>query len=176
MIATDPTEEEIFRYRPMVWKIAGRLRSAARLRGLEMDDLLVEGLLAVRAALRSFRPDRGCSLPNYVWKMIHWRFGVVLRDAKLLRQWPVDQRGRENEIPVQHDYAAVDAADEAAWLKGLLLQLPPRHRIAVSLSFGLDRQGKRQQWEIAEVLGVTRQRVQQLVTSGLKKLVEIVQA
>ena len=74
---------------------------------------------------------------------------------------PDHQNQAPHDLVVQHETAAA--------VQELLRCLPPRERTVVRMRFGLDCKEHTLQ-EVAEVLGVTRERVRQLQTKALDKL------
>ncbi len=75
---------------------------------------------------------------------------------------------------VDHVTSSAEAADLAARLERALNELPPRERLVLRLRFGLDRGYGRTLAEVGAELGVTRERVRQIESTGLAELRRIV--
>lgn len=163
-IPSDPESLKIARHIGMVLKVASKYQESTSRYGLEIDDLVSEGLIAVWQALQRYDPRKGVTEGSYVWQMIHWRIFVLLRrERSRIRFWPKNESGEDVDLP-QHDPDSVDDAEEVAWV---LVHLPPRLRQLMEKRYGLNGPPMLLE-EIAQEMGCTRQNVHNHVSQGLR--------
>ena len=151
--------------------------------GIEHDDLMQSGYIAMARALEEYDPSKG-RFVTYLGYFLHSEFRIAIgRSDRQLRDplnkcLSLDAPINEDEettfkdtVPDPHDYA--EEAEHHVFVQELrhaldeaMAALPAREATAVR-SYYYDRQT---QAETAEQLGVTYQRVKQLRDSGLHRL------
>jgi RNA polymerase sporulation-specific sigma factor len=139
--------------------------------GLPLDDLVGEGSVGLVRGLRSHNPALGTLSEHLSVSITHAIIDAVRR-WKPWRQLPVDAEGEavEPEDPLAEPVeSGAEQADARAWVEQTMaVALTPREREAVSLRY---LQGEhRTLEEVAGVMGVTRERVRQMVETAVAKL------
>jgi len=87
-----------------------------------------------------------------------------------------DDRALIEQLVVEGEAATAKADDVSGTrIAGWIAQLPQRQRLVLERRFGLDDHGVQTLAEIAEELGLTRERVRQIQTEALKRLRGIVE-
>ncbi len=170
-VATDKNSLDVQRHLGLVTILAKKYEAIARTRGLERDDLIVEGLLAVHEAIRNYNPARGTTIAGYVWMRVNWWFMHLLSNQKTQkreqwRQWPRDEERQDVDVAGIPGPDQVENVEEA---KHWLAFLPARYRRIVKMHFGLGCRPMALA-DIADQLGCTRQNAQQLVAAALRKM------
>lgn len=153
----------------LVRAVAHRLRVWAAAHGIEFDDLLGEGALALVHAVRGFDPSRGIQFSTMATRSIRNAiFNLVKTACTVKRLHPSRRVGDDTHLrligveDVQHDHHFGLAA--------AVKRLPSRTRKVISWRYGLDGRGKRTHREIGERLGLTRERARQIEKEGLDTL------
>lgn len=161
-VAIDPVQ-----HIGLVRATARRYLHAGLARGLDLEELVSEGMFGLLCAARAFDPGRGRKFSTLAVLAIRQRLQLALRRAKPMKRLSQDEHGEPIDLP------APDAPDEveAEELLGRLLRfLPANHRVALELRFGLpDGQGRDLE-EVGHALGVSRSRAGQLVEKGIDRL------
>jgi len=159
--------------------LAGRIVSRlgflvhSRIRGHKelalYDDLLQEGRIAILRALEDFRMERGQNFFMFANWHIRTRVRRFLeremrRREKLVGEF-AEAPGDETspQIPVQ------ERESREAIMRALDF-LPDHDRKVIIMRFGFDGQEPRTFRQIGSILGITRQRVQQIETAALQRL------
>ena len=141
-----------------------------------LDELMSESHETVLRAVGKFDPDRGFRFSTYLTHAVR---------RHLLRFLQRRQRDRQRTFSAPDETALPETR---RWtleyeqrikrniddVERLLMELSPRDRYVIRSRFGWGREFEpRTLQEIAEELGVTRERVRQLEQRGLKKLTEL---
>ncbi len=155
--------------------------------GMDFDDLVGEGQLGLLHACVGFDPSRGAFTTYATW-CIWGEIKRALTHKSRLIKIPADERAKLNEsggshlaisegqlgwslasIPEDRDAEASDNREAVEMAVASLSTLPDRHADVLRLRFGIgtERQTLR---EIADDLGVTKERVRQIETAALKQL------
>ena len=165
--------------------------SRAPLAGLEFDDLVQEGLAGAIKAAAKYNPEAGANYLTYA----AWWIDAAMKDAlsrPIVRtpqgeafariaeldapiggdgepggQTFLDQRHDEDQ-PSAHDLSA--AAEDRARVRKALPKLNPRDREALARHMGLDGYQPQPLQMVAKQMGVTRQRVGQIIDRARKDL------
>lgn len=150
--------------------------------GLEVEDLVQEGLTGALRAAAKYDPDAGASYLTYA----AWYIDSAMRqalarpivrtpegaapalvgslDAPLANDQeerePARQEWQRDDQPGPHDLFA--AAEDRARLRRALPRLDPRDRAVLTRHLGLDGRAPQSLQAVARDLGVTRQRAAQL--------------
>jgi RNA polymerase sigma factor (sigma-70 family) len=145
------------------------------LSGMPFEDAVHEGRIGLWRALRGYDPARGTALSTYAVPAIrHAVWDAVARHRAESAASP----SPETAVPTHHvrlaspDQSlavleAVHAGLVQAELRRLLGQLPPRQQQIVVAHYGLAGQAPQTFAAIGQLLGVSRQRVQQLHLAAL---------
>lgn len=129
------------------------------LRGELREEALCEGVWALCEAARRFDPARGVKPSTYLYK---WIWGVVRRHLdNRSRRIGAEHAAAREEVVVPR-WCAVEQAD---LIESTLRSLHPRERKVVELTMdGHTRRG------IGRILGISAQRVRQLLTRARERL------
>jgi len=151
--------------------------------GLEVDDLVQEGLTGALKAAAKFDPDAGAGYLTYA----AWWIDAAMRQAlgrpivrtpegtALAQVQSLDApmgRDQEEPGPARQDWQRDDqagphdlcaAAEERARLRNALPRLDPRDREVLTRHLGLDGRAPQSLQAVARDLGVSRQRAAQLL-------------
>lgn len=161
-----------------------KVASEYRDKGLSMEELVSEGNAGLVKAARSYDPSHGTDFHSYaVW---------FVRDAirKALTANAGQDRNRSLDAPFVHnssnnllgvieneEYPAADSAliddDTYEELCNFLSGLDPREQDIIRTSFGIGCQEMSLD-EIAEIHGISRQRVREIRDKALRKLKHII--
>jgi RNA polymerase sigma factor (sigma-70 family) len=165
--------------------VARRFRGAAAARGIDLQDLEAEALLALTkvCAARAFRPELGCAVSTFLTACIAnaLRHSLQARRHRPLPQLPaVVEEGAVRQLDPSDPRPDADAAAVAMereeqqqgrdLLARLLDQLPARERRAIALSFGLLDGKERAGPQLAQDLGVCRAWANQLTQRAMRLL------
>jgi RNA polymerase sigma factor (sigma-70 family) len=156
--------------------LAGHLVKRYRLPpGLERDDVLQAARLGIVLAAQRYDPSRGAPFASYAaW----WVRGQILAAIQEHLRQPAlladlvgeDDEGRRAYQDLLHAPEGPDQ-DAAPDVAQLLRVLPRRRwRKVVSLRYGLDGKGERTREEVAQLMGVTKQRVCQILARALTRM------
>lgn len=141
-----------------------------------LDELVSEGQATLMSAIAKFDPERGFRFSTYATHAVRRR---------LMRYLQRRQRDRETFVECPHDNLLPDPRRWTfayeQWLTAtlkqaerLLCQLPPRDRYILRSRYGWGREFEcRTLQDIADELGVSRERVRQLEARSLQKLREL---
>jgi RNA polymerase sigma factor (sigma-70 family) len=135
--------------------------------GVEYQDLIQEGQIALWQSILHFDPGRGNTFSSYAWKAIHRRVWRSLAYA--------DQS--QGYVDVE-EWLDLPGQAEAAWqqdqvrqaIEEELLCLPERLRQVIQLAYGLGEQPPHNLAEIGRLWGLTRERVRHLRNDALALL------
>lgn len=144
------------KYTPMIRKAATQHVSA----GSPREDLEQEGALALFEALKEYNPSQGRFLPRaatFIRRAMLWYARAGERWFKRLADEPLDK-------------IAVNSEDKDSTPAPSLDMLTDSERAAVVRYYGLQGYEPMTHEEIAPTLGVTRQRITQLLRSAIRKL------
>jgi RNA polymerase primary sigma factor len=138
-----------------------------------LEELVSEGDATLLRAITLFDPGRGFRFSTYATHALRRRFGRYVGSAAHVQSTPVDFR----EAPPIPDRRRWTLSYERAmnagtkWLESALYELPARDRYIVRCRYGWGREFEpRTLQDIAEELGISRERVRQLETRAMKKL------
>jgi RNA polymerase primary sigma factor len=138
-----------------------------------LEELVSEGDATLIRAITLFDPSRGFRFSTYATYAIRRRLARYVTSSQHSHATPVDFR----EVPPIPDCRRwtlpYEQAMEAglAWMETALLELSPRGRFIIRCRFGWGREFEpRTLQEIADELGISRERVRQLEAKAMKKL------
>lgn len=140
------------------------------------DDLYQEGLIALRCAIGSYRPENGTSWSNYASVAARRK---MLNTLKVTRNAPTAANHAhsalrildpaEDEPPDEAVFASCDRLYAVNHIQECLGTLEPRERDIVSSHFGIGC-SEQPLIDIAPRLGITSQRAGQIKRKTLEKL------
>lgn len=133
---------------------------------LSFDDTLQAGRIGLWHALRGYDPARGTRFSTYavpaitraVWHAVATRGRETRRPAPRLVGGSVEERDLSERL---------DRAQRAVVLREIVLNLPVRLRQVIVAHYGLEESAPQSFAQIGMLLGVSRQRVQQLHVRAL---------
>lgn len=157
--------ERVERNLPLVMYYAGRLAG----RGVETGDLVQVGAIALIGAVEKHDPSRG-ALGMFAGLCIRsaMRGAIARARDEGSGTGGLDEVGMD--LPDPRAVGPLEALCEADLVRGAVSRLAGGQRAVVELRHGLDGGGSRTQSEVADLLGVTRQRVGQVEGQALGKL------
>lgn len=141
-----------------------------------LEELVSEGDATLLRAVTLFDPSRGFRFSTYATYAIRRRLARYVTSSQHTHATPVDF-GDAPPIPDRRRWSlpyeqAMHAGVE--WLETALYELSARERYIIRCRFGWGREFEpRTLQEIADELGVSRERVRQLEAKAIKKLQEI---
>ncbi|MCA9145503.1 MAG: sigma-70 family RNA polymerase sigma factor [Planctomycetaceae bacterium] len=141
-----------------------------------LEELVSEGDATLLRAVTLFDPSRGYRFSTYATYAIRRRLARYVTSSQHTHATPVDFRDAP-PIPDQRRWSlpyeqAMHAGVE--WLETALYELSARERYIVRCRFGWGREFEpRTLQEIADELGVSRERVRQLEAKAITKLREV---
>ncbi len=141
-----------------------------------LEELVSEGDATLIRAITLFDPSRGFRFSTYATYAVRRRLARYVTSSEHSHATPVDFRDappipdrRRWTLPYEQ---AMEAGVE--WLESALYELTQRERYIIRCRFGWGREfDTRTLQEIADELGVSRERVRQLEAKAIKKLQEI---
>jgi RNA polymerase sigma factor (sigma-70 family) len=143
-----------------------------------LDELVSEGDAVLLRAITLFDPSRGFRFSTYATHALRRRFARYISCREHQFAVPVDFRDAP-PIPDRRRWTpAYQHQTEARveWLETALYELDPRERYIVRCRFGWGREFEpRTLQDIAEELGVSRERVRQLEARAMSKLQQLAQ-
>jgi RNA polymerase sigma factor (sigma-70 family) len=158
-------------------RLVAWLANRYRNRGLPVEDLIQEGAIGLHRAAEKYDPDRGFRFSTYATWWIRQAIARALMEAAdhtLSLDAPLDEDGNTIGDAVADNAPRPDEALENGTLKTEVLQalacLPEKERGVLTLRYGLGRSHPLTSIEVAQQLGISRQRVAQLEASALLKL------
>lgn len=128
---------------------------------------------------KTFDPNRGTSFASFIitgWKYAlknaRWNFNQGTRIWKHLRRASEKEEGTllqtiSSKEPTPDEKMAI--AQDIARLRLALNHLPEIEKMVIALRFGIDTEEKTLK-EVGTILDITKQRVQQIQQSGMRKL------
>jgi RNA polymerase primary sigma factor len=138
-----------------------------------LEELVSEGDATLIRAIALFDPSRGFRFSTYATYAIRRRLARYVTSSQHSHAAPVDFRDAP-PIPDRRRWTLpYEQAMEAGvdWLETALLELSPRGRFIIRCRFGWGREFEpRTLQEIADELGISRERVRQLEAKAMKKL------
>lgn len=138
-----------------------------------LEELVSEGDAVLLRAITLFDPTRGFRFSTYATHALRRRFVRYINSCEHQHVVPVDFRDAP-PIPDQRRWTvAYEQRVEARvrWVESALYELDHRERYIIRCRFGWGQEFEpRTLQEIAEELGVSRERVRQLETRALNKL------
>ena len=141
-----------------------------------LEELVSEGDAVLIRAITLFDPSRGFRFSTYATYAVRRRLARYVNSSEHSHATPVDFRDAP-PIPDRRRWTLpYERAMEAGsmWLESALYELSQRERYIVRCRFGWGREfDTRTLQEIADELGVSRERVRQLEAKAIKKLQQI---
>ncbi len=144
---------------PLVHWVMRRFPTAS----LSYDEALQSGRIGLWQALRHFDPARGTAFSSYAVPAILRHIRLEAKRAQRVCRLPPDLSPAE--LPDPHAEAERTLLHQA--VRRCVGQLPPGLAYVIRARYGLDGTPPQEQKAIALPLGVTRQRVQQLLREAL---------
>ncbi len=133
----------------------------------DYDDIVGAGSVALTNALRLFDPSRGFTFGTYVGRAIHSEFTKFMaKRRKELRVWPVDMTGASFPHESRRVGDSIANQQLSLDLESAMCELPRRQRYCVRLHLMMGVQ----QCRLAPFFGITRERIRQVIVTGLKML------
>ena len=171
-----------------------KIATLYRGQGLSLDDLISEGNVGMMAAAAKFDANRGTRFVTYAAPYVRRQIERAIEEQNGIYKMPhdADRLVRQNGRPVsvdaplgtrsnmsllsvlvnqdspQADSRVYSGAIENA-IEFALLSLPPREAQVVNRFFGLDREHETMA-EIAEDMGLKRERVRQIRDRAIRRL------
>jgi RNA polymerase primary sigma factor len=132
--------------------------------GIEYQDLVQEGRIAMWRSILNYDPERGYAFSTYAWAAIYHRLWAYVGMAE-----------QSQEYVEVEEWLETPGQAEAAWqeqqvqrsLREELECLPERLRKLIVVHYGLDGTGGRSLAEIGREWGLSRERVRQLRNNAL---------
>jgi RNA polymerase sigma factor (sigma-70 family) len=138
---------------------------------LPFDDLLSVGCQVVLGCVRRFDVSFGWKFSTYVCCSIFKRFIRINRqESSRELAGSLDSEGEMGLLGVTKASSSVEDADDFAFVMSLTNRLTVMERTALWRRFDLDRMGANTLDEVGEQLGVTGERVRQIVEKACCKL------
>ena len=107
-------ERLIIAYRPLVFWLAGKLKSSTSLR----QDMVQEGMLALINAVDRFDPKRDLRFSTYAYHRIRGQMINLFERSERRAPTPVDDERLFSDEPEQQDEDWLDAAESIERLQG----------------------------------------------------------
>jgi RNA polymerase sigma factor (sigma-70 family) len=144
-----------------------------------LDELVSEGDAVLLRAITLFDPSRGFRFSTYATHALRRRLARYISSRQHQYAVPVDFReappipdGRRWTLAYQQQTEA-----RAQWLESAIYKLDQRERYIVRCRFGWGREFEpRTLQDIADELGVSRERVRQLEARAMRKLQDLAEA
>jgi len=156
-------------YIPMVYALVRKYSRHGREKGLNVDDLVSEGMLALVEARRHFDVLRGTKFSTYAYV---WIEGLMKAFVTRHHPWyglPEDQDGRLVVEPESRPEPSMENSENSEIVSRLLYCLPPRYQDVLCRHFGIGHTPKSLA-EVAAELGLTRERVHLIIAKAMKRL------
>lgn len=170
MARADSIREEIAQaFYKLNYSIASRYANKIN----TFDELVCEGHFTLLRAIARFDPERGYRFSTYAMHAIRRRIFRFMQQRQRQRQgtdpWSDSAAAVElgkGSLAYEHTLTAATTA-----LERLLSELSPRERFVIRARFGWGREFEpRTLQQIADELGVSRERIRQLEQRALRKL------
>lgn len=157
--------DDALRYLPAVRKFAHQHAAQARWRGMEADDLVQAGTLALIETAQSFDPGHG--ITYWGWAKRHVRYAVwrALRQSKPLQHLPEVALAA---LPARHTERLRLDHDEV--VSKCLKRLTGKERQVVESLFGLNGAEQVTARQLADRKGVTPQAVSATLHRALRRM------
>jgi RNA polymerase sigma factor (sigma-70 family) len=134
---------------------------------ITIDDLINEGNVGLIQALNNYDETKNIKFSYYA------SFWIKKMIIDVIKKNQIPDVYASDCIEIEDEIENTDNEDEMKMkLKVGLKHLNTKQRTAIKLYYGLDGEPLNQE-EIGEVLGVTKQRVSQIIDKALKKLKEL---
>ena len=141
-----------------------------------LEELVSEGDATLLRAITLFDPGRGFRFSTYATHALRRRFHRYVNSAAHIHAVPVDFRDAPPLPDTRRWTLSYEREMDAGvqWLESALYELAARERYILRCRYGWGREFEpRTLQDIAQELGISRERVRQLETRALKKLQEI---
>ena len=174
-----PTAEEwawITTNKRLVYKIVGQYRKRECKLAQGSEDIVHYLIPTIVRSLRRFDPSKGFALSTFVGMCIRNRFKPYEYDNPRLTVIPGFGRARfkppillggRDLAPIEEDEPP-EIGDTLDRLASAFAGLKPRSQMILTQFLGLDGQPRQTLKQIGEPLGLTRERIRQIVLKGLK--------
>ena len=169
----------IVRYTPTVVYYADRYSCL----GLEKEDLVQEGMIALLAAMRSFRPDGGAAFRTYASRCIEneilmylrknaSRRGEVSFDEPLNTDWDGNELLLSDVLGTDADTVMrpIEEDVDRRLLRTAVGTLSEREKEIITLRFGLQGGKEQTQKEVADRLGISQSYISRLEKRIIQRL------
>jgi len=153
-------------YIPMVYALVGKYSRPAREKGLNVDDLVSEGMLALVKARRHFDLLRGTKFSTYAYI---WIEGLMKAFVMRHRPWHGLPKDRDGRLVAEPESRPEPDRENSEVVSRLLHCLPPRYRDILCRHFGIG-QAPKSMAKVAAELGLSRERVHLLASKAMKRL------
>lgn len=150
--------------------VAKKYRRWAKRARVPQDELWSQALFGLAKAARSFDPAKGVQFSTYAVTTIDGYVRLLLTRWKPMRQVPAGEGGEPLEAAARPE---PDGAARRDLLDAIHESLPRRDAEAVILRFGLGGEDALTLDEVGQRLGVSRERVRQVVSAALRKLSQV---
>jgi len=171
--------ELIVRYAPVVLYYAERYCYL----GLEKEDLMQEGMIALLSAIRTYRGDRGAAFRTYASRCIENEILMYLRksqnqrseisiDEPLKVDWDGNEMMLSDILGTEPDIISrpIEQSAEQAMLLSAVDRLSDRERQIMHLRFGLRGGTEHTQKEVADAIGISQSYISRLEKRILSRL------
>ena len=141
-----------------------------------LEELVSEGDATLLRAIMLFDPGRGFRFSTYATHALRRRLSRYINSVAHVKSTPVDFRNAP-PVPDRRRWTLSYEREMTAgvqWLESALYELSSRERYIVRCRYGWGREFEpRTLQDIAEELGISRERVRQLEARSIKKLQDI---
>lgn len=172
-------------HKGLIWREIRKYANGLRERGLEEDDLVQEGRIALLAAIRNFDLARGVKFSTYAYWKLRRQFQELCRPDAILCQEPepdADSRTGGERRQMDSFIHGLPAPEEPGSdrlqgvrdeVRRLLGGIHHQWRHVMELRYGLDGHGQKTMGEVAKLLGASQARVDQILRLAIAKLREL---
>ncbi len=166
--AADDRDDLVQRNMPLVFKIANKFRRIAAERGIDFDELVSSGAVAMWKAVCCFDETKG-TFVTLAYGRIQWAMlGVLRRHKSRAVSWPTNGFGEPVDVAEAAGVGIEEQQSRAEQVEQMLRSLPDRER---ALVVGHFLHGYRFR-ELATKNGITTERARQLVRRAVQRLRE----
>lgn len=135
------------------------------------DDLLQEGKLGILKAIQDFDPERGRNFFMFATWHIQTKIRRFLQKENQKREIPSgDIFGNETLYSDPEISFGIETREDQAIILKALSFLSDGDRNVIIMRFGFDGEGPKTFQQIGRVLGISKQRAQQIEVGALKRL------